>query len=242
MKVGPGTSRAPFKYIEGQKFVDEIVERFKALREQHGSGVDIAVDFHGAVQPPTALLIVKALEPYHPWFYEEIVQALNVDVMAEIAAKTHIPIATGRAHLYQVGVQGNSRKARRPHPPARCLLCRRHHRIEDHRRHGRGLLLAAGPTQPPRALFACRESAGRRCHSQTFSSKSAATTNTQTYSPNPCHRLPTATASCPRIPASASPSTKTSSWTKSANRVLIELNSILMTGRSWIGRPEEWIQ
>ena len=95
MKVGPGTSRSPFKYIEGQKFVDEIVERFKALREQHGAGVDIAVDFHGAVQPPTASLLIKALEPYHPWFYEEIVQALNVDVMAELAEKTHIPIATG---------------------------------------------------------------------------------------------------------------------------------------------------
>ena len=95
MKVGPGTSRSPFKYIEGQKFVDEIVERFKALREQHGSGVDIAVDFHGAVQPPTASLLIKALEPYHPWFYEEIVQALNIDVMAELAEKTHIPIATG---------------------------------------------------------------------------------------------------------------------------------------------------
>lgn len=95
MKVGPGTSRTPFKYVEGQKFVDEVAERFKALRDKYGSGVDIGIDFHGAVQPPTALLLVKALEPYHPWFYEEIVQALNVDVMAEIAKKTHIPIATG---------------------------------------------------------------------------------------------------------------------------------------------------
>ena len=39
--------------------------------------------------------LMKALEPYSPWFYEEIVQALNVDVMAELAKKTHIPIATG---------------------------------------------------------------------------------------------------------------------------------------------------
>jgi galactonate dehydratase len=76
-------------------FVDEVVERFKALRDSHGSGVDIGIDFHGAVQPPTASLLIKALEPYHPWFYEEIVQALNVDVMAELAQKTHIPIATG---------------------------------------------------------------------------------------------------------------------------------------------------
>lgn len=96
MKVGlRGTKRAPFKYNEGQKFVDEVVERFKALREKHGSGVDIGVEFHGAVQPPTAMVMMKALEPFHPWFYEEIVQALNVDIMAELARKTHIPIATG---------------------------------------------------------------------------------------------------------------------------------------------------
>jgi galactonate dehydratase len=95
MKVGPNASRQPFKYVEGQKFVDEVVERFKALRVKHGSGVDIGIDFHGAVQPPTASLLIKALEPYHPWFYEEVVQALNVDVMAELAKKTHIPFATG---------------------------------------------------------------------------------------------------------------------------------------------------
>ncbi|MCH8192863.1 MAG: galactonate dehydratase [Planctomycetes bacterium] len=95
MKVGPRASRTPFKYVEGMKFVGEVAERFKALRDKHGPGVDIGIDFHGAVQPPTAMLLVKALEPYQPWFYEEIVQALNVDVMAEIAKKTHIPIATG---------------------------------------------------------------------------------------------------------------------------------------------------
>jgi galactonate dehydratase len=95
MKVAPNATRAPFKYVEGQKFVDEVAERFKALRERQGSGIDIAIDFHGAVEPPTASLLIKALEPYHPWFYEEVVQPLNVDVMAELAKKTHIPLATG---------------------------------------------------------------------------------------------------------------------------------------------------
>ena len=95
MKVAPNSTRAAFKYIEGQKFVDEVAERFKALREKQGPGVDIAIDFHGAVEPPTALLLIKALEPYHPWFYEEIVQPLNVDTMAELAKKTIIPLATG---------------------------------------------------------------------------------------------------------------------------------------------------
>ena len=96
MKTGPrGESRSAIKYVEGQKYVDSVVENFKALRQKYGSGVDIGIDFHGAVQPPTALLLIKALEPYQPWFYEEVVQCLNVDVMAELARKTHIPLATG---------------------------------------------------------------------------------------------------------------------------------------------------
>ena len=95
MKVGPQSSRKAFKYAETPMFVDEVVERFKALRDQYGTGVDIGVDFHGAVQPTTAILLMKALEPYRPWFYEEVVQALNIDVMAELAQKTHIPLATG---------------------------------------------------------------------------------------------------------------------------------------------------
>lgn len=89
-----GTKRNPFKYNEGEMFVGEVVERFKALREKM-KGVDIGVEFHGAIQPATAMRLIKALEPYNPWFYEEIAQALNVDVMAEMARKTHIPIATG---------------------------------------------------------------------------------------------------------------------------------------------------
>lgn len=87
--------RGPTKYVEGKKFIDDCVQNFAALREKQGPGVDIGVEFHGAVQPQTSLLLMKALEPYQPWFYEEPVQALNVDIMAELAKKTHIPIATG---------------------------------------------------------------------------------------------------------------------------------------------------
>jgi galactonate dehydratase len=90
-----GNTRNPFKYNEGQQMVDEIVERFKALRQRMGPKVDIGVEFHGAIQPTTAQVLMHALEPYSPWFYEEVVQALNVDVMAELAKKTHVPLATG---------------------------------------------------------------------------------------------------------------------------------------------------
>src|SRR6476661_3057089 len=50
------------------------------MREAAGPEVDIAIDFHGAVSPQNAKRLVKALEPYHPFFIEEPVQCQNVDV------------------------------------------------------------------------------------------------------------------------------------------------------------------
>ena len=94
MKVGPFAGRKAHKYLEGHKIVEEVAERFGALRKEY-PGVDIGIDFHGAVQPTTAALLINALEPHKPWFFEEVVQALNVDVMADLAKKTHIPFATG---------------------------------------------------------------------------------------------------------------------------------------------------
>ena len=87
--------RGPVKYVEGKAFVDGCVEYFRSLRDRYGDSVDIGVEFHGASQPQTSLLLMKALEPYQPFFYEEPVQCLNVDMMAELASQTHIPIATG---------------------------------------------------------------------------------------------------------------------------------------------------
>ena len=60
-----------------------------------GNDVDIAVDFHGAISPATAKLLIKALEPYQPMFIEEPVNCQEVEVMADIARGTHLPIATG---------------------------------------------------------------------------------------------------------------------------------------------------
>jgi len=87
--------RAAYKYVESPAYIQKVAKDFAALREKFGPEVDIGVDFHGAVQPQTAALLIKALEPYQPFFFEEPVQCQNVDVLADLARKTHIPIATG---------------------------------------------------------------------------------------------------------------------------------------------------
>jgi galactonate dehydratase len=93
-KTGVAGGR-PARIVETKGFVDRAANRFAELREVAGDEVDIAVDFHGAISPPTAKLLIKALEPYQPMFIEEPVQCQNVDVLADVARGTHLPIATG---------------------------------------------------------------------------------------------------------------------------------------------------
>ena len=93
-KTGPA-KRRPARYIETPAAVQYAAERFAELRKTVGNEVDIAIDFHGAISPATAKLLIKAIEPYQPMFVEEPCQAQNHDVMADIARGTFLPIATG---------------------------------------------------------------------------------------------------------------------------------------------------
>lgn len=81
--------------VANQEFIEEAAASFAELRKAGGKDVDIGIDFHGAISPQTAKLLIKALEPHQPFFIEEPVQCQNVDVMAEIARETPLPIATG---------------------------------------------------------------------------------------------------------------------------------------------------
>jgi len=87
--------RQAVRYSESPAFIDGIVRYFGGLRDRFGQGVQIGVEFHGASQPQTALKIMKALEPFDPMFYEEPVQSENLDVIADLASRTHIPVAIG---------------------------------------------------------------------------------------------------------------------------------------------------
>ncbi len=93
-KTGP-SKRRPARYVESPAEVKYAAERFAEMRRIVGDNVDIGVDFHGAISPAHAKMLIKALEPYNPMFIEEPCQAQNHDVMAEIARGTHLPIATG---------------------------------------------------------------------------------------------------------------------------------------------------
>lgn len=85
----------PANIVENPRFVKYAIDNFASLRDAGGPDMDIGIDFHGAISPQLAKVLIKELEPYQPMFVEEPCQAQNVDVMADIARGTHLPIATG---------------------------------------------------------------------------------------------------------------------------------------------------
>jgi galactonate dehydratase len=93
-KTGVNGGRAA-RIIEDKAFIDRAIATFAAQREAVGPSVDIAIDFHGSISPQTAKVLIKGFEPYQPMFIEEPVQCQNVDVLAEVARSTYLPIATG---------------------------------------------------------------------------------------------------------------------------------------------------
>ena len=74
---------------------DLAYERVEAVREAIGPKVDILVEVHGNLGTTSAIQMGKRLEPLRPFFYEEPVDALNVECMRKVSENVDIPIAAG---------------------------------------------------------------------------------------------------------------------------------------------------
>jgi galactonate dehydratase len=103
-KTGPGRLNGRYaRAVENRSWIENAVARFASLREIVGKDGDLGIDFHGAVPAATAKILMKELEQFHPFFYEEIINCQQVDLMAEMAKTTHIPIATGERDFTKWG-------------------------------------------------------------------------------------------------------------------------------------------
>ena len=85
----------PLDTIDSFAKIDRAAQGLAAVREAVGNDIGIGIDFHGRVHKGMAKTLVKALEPYHPMFFEEPVLAENNEALRDIALATDVPIATG---------------------------------------------------------------------------------------------------------------------------------------------------
>ena len=94
LKIGPqlpGWTGMPYSQV-----VRESAKRLEAVRRAVGEDVEIGVDAHARIfEPVRAIEMAEALKPYRPFFFEEALRPENIDAMADVRARSPIPIATG---------------------------------------------------------------------------------------------------------------------------------------------------
>lgn len=75
--------------------IERSAAMVRAVRGVVGTRADILFGTHGQFTPSGAARMAKALEPYDPLWFEEPCPPDMPEAMAEFAAKTSIPVATG---------------------------------------------------------------------------------------------------------------------------------------------------
>ena len=82
--------------------MDAAIETVGRYREALGDEVDLCIEIHRRLAPAEAIVLARGIEQYHPFFYEDPILPDNLDAMALVAERIHIPIATGeRLHTIQ---------------------------------------------------------------------------------------------------------------------------------------------
>ena len=82
-------------YIDTHKKLRHSIEIAAQIREEFGDDIEFGLDFHGRVTAPLAKIMMKELEPYHPYFIEEPVLAENYEYYRILADNSDLLIAAG---------------------------------------------------------------------------------------------------------------------------------------------------
>jgi L-alanine-DL-glutamate epimerase-like enolase superfamily enzyme len=72
--------------------LDKALAPFAKIRDAVGSAMDIMVELHSLWNLPAAKRVLAAVEPYHPFWFEDPIKMNNFDALAELAASTRVPI------------------------------------------------------------------------------------------------------------------------------------------------------
>jgi galactonate dehydratase len=68
------------------------IEPLRLIREKYGDSIDVAIEFHGFWNLPSAIKIAAALEAYRPMWLEEMLPQDNLAAYAELARTTDLPL------------------------------------------------------------------------------------------------------------------------------------------------------
>ncbi|MEL0105722.1 MAG: mandelate racemase/muconate lactonizing enzyme family protein [Rhodospirillaceae bacterium] len=93
---------APRTFISAQQ-EQEAVDVVRAVRDAVGPDVELMVDVSRKLSPYHAIRLAERLEEFNLYWFEEPCTADNIDALAEIKAKSPIPVVTGEGIHHVAG-------------------------------------------------------------------------------------------------------------------------------------------
>ena len=82
--------------VDERTMIRRTAAMFEAVRAAVGPEVDLMLDNHGQFPPAQATALLRAIEPYNLFFFEEATPPDNVQALAKVAAaRGAVPLATG---------------------------------------------------------------------------------------------------------------------------------------------------
>lgn len=79
------------------------LEPIRLIKAEFGDSMDVAMEFHGYWNLPTAIKIAHALEPYSPMWLEEMLPQDNLGAYAQLAACTSLPLCLSERLMTRFG-------------------------------------------------------------------------------------------------------------------------------------------
>ena len=90
----------PGRYYDQEDYVLRVSEMFKALREKYGYEIQFLHDVHERLNPAQAIRLCKAVEPYAPFWIEDIFSPEQSGWLKQLRAQSSVPLALGELFVH----------------------------------------------------------------------------------------------------------------------------------------------
>lgn len=81
--------------LEPRHAIRTAIAQFAALRSAIGDEVELCLDVHTRLDPAESITLLRALEPYRPYFLEDPVRAEDLTLLRRLRQHTAVPVAAG---------------------------------------------------------------------------------------------------------------------------------------------------
>jgi mannonate dehydratase len=90
-----GFGKRSDSFMDPEAYLKKVPKMFEYVRSKCGEDIELLHDMHELVEPRDAIVMIKQLEPYRPFYIEDSMSPENMKWFRQLRAATTVPLAMG---------------------------------------------------------------------------------------------------------------------------------------------------